>query len=127
MTSTLLFKNSCNVLPIVVSSWIERIPALYEYIDVEVPPNTLLSVESSVGEWTIGSIFNSKTSYDIWQDHGFICESRMGKFRNKPCASGNYTWNFIEHRFNLVYENGVVTWSYKGIPPPLQNDLDEVD
>ena len=125
MISKLIFKNNCKVLPIVVSSWMEIMPGLSEYKHVEVPPNTEIEVKSSVGEWIIGSLLIGKENYDIWKSHGLDFESRMAKFRNRPCASGDYTWNFVEDKFDLVYENGVVTWSYKGFSPPA--DIDEVD
>ena len=127
MTSKLIFKNNCKLLPIVVSSWMEKMPGLSEYIDVEVPPNTEMEVKSSVGEWIIGSLLYGEENYNIWKSHGLNFEPRMAKFRDHPCASGNYTWNFIDDKFDLVYNNGVVTWSYKGISPPAASGVDEVD
>ena len=113
MASKLIFKNNCKVLPIIVSSWMEKRPGLSEYIDVEVPPNTEIEVKSSVGEWIIGSLLLGKEKCALWQSHGLLFDPRMAKFRDSPCAMGDYTWNFVENKFDLVYENGVVTWSYK--------------
>ena len=125
MTSTIIFKNNCRVLPIIVSSWLEKMPGLSEYKDVEVPPNTEIELKSSVGEWIIGSLLIGKEKCDLWKSHGLQFDPRMAKFRDHPCAWGDYTWNFVDDKFDLVYENGSVTWSYKG--DNESTDMDQVD
>lgn len=125
MTSTIIFKNNCKALPIIISSWIDKTPGLSQYIDVEVPPNTEVEVKSSVGEWIIGSLLIGKEKCDLWKSHALQFDPQMAKFRNRPCAMGDYTWNFVDKKFNLVYENGVVIWSYKGDNESI--DVDEVD
>jgi hypothetical protein len=114
MSSNVIFKNNCKVLPIIVSSWIQKMPGLSEFIDVEVPPNTEIELKSSVGEWIIGSLLYGKEKCNLWRSHNLEFDSRMAKFRNSPCAQGNYTWNFVDKDFDIVYENGVFVWSYIG-------------
>jgi len=112
MISKMIFKNNCKTLPIVVSSWIDKMPGLSECVDVTVPPNTEIEVESSIGEWIIGSLLTGKENCDVWRSHKLGFNARMAKFRTTPCAIGNYTWNFEDYNFDLTYKNGIVTWSY---------------
>ena len=114
MTSnSIIFKNYCKTLPIIVSSWMYKLPGLSEYIDIEIPPNTAIELKSSTGEWIISSLFQEKTHSELWKSYHLELDPRIAKFRNIPCASGNYTWNFMENDFDLVYNNGIVTWTYK--------------
>lgn len=115
--STIIFNNNCKTLPIIVSSWMYKLPGLSEYIDVEIPPNTTIELNSSTGEWIISSLFQEKIHCELWKSYHLELEPTIAKFRNIPCASGNHTWNFMENDFDLVYNNGlrlgIVTWSYK--------------
>lgn len=89
-------------------------PGLSEYIDVEVQADTEVEVQSSVGEWMIGSLLTGEENCRLWRNHKLQFDPTMAKFRDSPCAMGNYTWNWVDTKFDLVYENCVVTWSYKG-------------
>jgi hypothetical protein len=109
---SITFKNDTDYA-IVVSSWIEQMRGLSSYIDVVIPPRTEKIVTSSVGEWILGSLFEEREHYDTWNNSGLPFTCRLAKFRCEPCYSGDYTWNFIESRFDLKYENGVVIWSKK--------------
>jgi hypothetical protein len=112
MTSKLLFKNNCKVLPVMISSWKDRSDGISEYSQTEIPPNTEIEVRSSVGEWVIGSLFRNKEAIELWESHHLDFTSSLAKFRSNPCVIGNYTWNFSDNRFHLEYKEGVVTWSY---------------
>lgn len=122
MISTIIFKNNCKIIPIIVSSWMYKLTGVSEYVDVEIPPNTTIELKSSTGEWIISSLFQEKTHCELWQSYHLELDPRIAKFRNIPYSSGNYTcnFNFIENDFDLVYKNGlghshhsIVTWSYK--------------
>lgn len=126
MTSTIIFKNNCRELSIIVSTWMDETEGVSKQVNMRVPPNTEVELKSDVGEWILGSLFYDEDSRYLWESHDLPFESRLAKFRNTPCAWGDYTWNFIDNRFDLVYENGVVTWSYKGESPPV-TDIDQVD
>lgn len=106
------FKNATD-LPIIISTWITKMPGLSEYVDVTVLPHTEVVVKSSVGEWILGSLFYDKEMDDQWKEAGLELESRIAKFRNTPCAWGNYTWNFIKDQFDIQYIDGVIVWSKK--------------
>ena len=109
--STMQFKNASD-LPIIVSSWRTKMQGLSEFIDVYVLPNTEVTVVSNVGEWIVGSLMKPEY-YHQWLDANLPFESVLAKFRNKPCAMGDFTWNFYDTLFDLNYEYGVVTWSKK--------------
>jgi len=83
-TKSMIFVNTTD-LPIIICSWIEKMPGLSEY----------------------------KEQNDEWQKERLEQDGRIAKFRNTPCASGNYTWNFIEESFVLEHNAGVITWSRK--------------
>jgi len=104
------FVNNSN-LPIVVSSWIQKRSGLSELVDVTIPANTEQIVTSSVGEWILGSLFSNTEYYEQWENANLKFESRLAKFRDEPGFNNTYTWNFIESRFNLKYENGNIVWS----------------
>lgn len=106
------FKNDTEYA-IVVSSWIQQMQGLSSYIDVLIPPYTEKIVFSSVGEWILGSLFEEREYYDQWEKAKLPFQCRLAKFRNQSGSSGEYTWNFMESRFDLRYENGVVIWSKK--------------
>ena len=110
--TTIVFKNACKTLPILVSSWRKVMDGLSEYLDVTVLPETEITVKSEVGEWIMGSQFYNEEKNKIWKDAGLYCESRIAKFRNTPSVNGDYTWNFTDE-FTLTYENGIITWSLK--------------
>jgi len=104
------FKNDTDYA-IVVSSFIDKISGLSEYIDKVIPPHTEEIVTSSVGEWILGSLFYNNEYIENWKAAGLPFASRLAKFRSEPCYRGDYTWNFIIDKFDLKYQDGVVTWS----------------
>lgn len=144
MTSQVIFKNNCKELPIVVSSWNKKAKApvivseefdkmygITSYVDIHVPPNTEIVVESTVGEWMVNSILLGEENCKIWKRHGLSFESRMAKFSVTKYGTGKYIYKFCEDNFELVYEKGEgeekdkYIWSYNGYSPPA--DIDEVD
>ena len=110
MTDTMKFHNNTK-LPIIVSSWRTKMQGLSEYKDVTVLSGEIVDVYSDVGEWIIGSLFFVKEYDDQWRNEKLEQYSRMAKFRNKCCFSGDYTWNFSEEDFTLEYKDGLVIWS----------------
>lgn len=111
-TKSMIFVNNTD-LPIIICSWMEKIPGLSEYKDKTILANTRETVYSDVGEWIISSQFWNKEQNDEWQSEGLEQDCRIAKFRNTPCAIGNYTWNYIEESFVLEHNDGVITWSRK--------------
>ena len=107
--SSIQFKNNSATLPILISTWVAKSPGVSKYEDTLVPPNTEVTLYSSVGEWMVGSLFYDKAAIQLWKNAGLECDSMLAKFRNKPCASGNYAWRYT-NAFDIAYTNGVVTW-----------------
>lgn len=112
MIQTLLFKNNCKALPIIISSWIDKTPGQSQYIDVEVAPNTSVEVKSSNGDWMIGSLFTNE-KLALWKSQRLPIQSIMAEYSIYPYAKGKYISNDFKHLFDLVHEDGVLTWSYK--------------
>lgn len=110
MTDTIKFHNN-TALPIIVSTWIEKMPGLSEYIDITILSGETIDLYSDVGEWIIGSLFSVKEYNDQWTKEKLPHNGRLAKFRNNSCFSGNFTWNFTERHFTLEYKDGLVTWS----------------
>ena len=112
-TSVMRFVNDTD-LPIIVSSWrIQQegtLSGLTTYKDVIILPKTGRKVYSNVEEWIIGSEFLSEEYNKQWTDDGLYAYGRIAKFSNRPCANGNYTWNFIEDFFEIEHNNGIITW-----------------
>ena len=106
------FKNDSEYA-IVVSSWIDEMPGLSIYIDKVIPPHTEDIVFSSVGQWTLGSLFEDTDYYEQWSDANLPFTSCLAKFQNEPGFSGKYASNFVESRFDLKYEKGIIIWSNK--------------
>ena len=104
------FHNNTD-LPINVSSWKRRPSGLSEYKNDIVLPRTQRTVSSDVGEWIIGSQFFEKEYDDAWAKEGLEQYGRLAKFRNTPCANGNYIWNFSKKDFLLEYVDGAIIWS----------------
>ena len=115
-TQTMVFVNDTD-LPIRISSWRTEQEGIYagstSYKDVTILANTRETVYSDVGEWIIGSQFWNEEYNEQWEKEGLSQYSRIAKFRNEPCAWGDYTWNFIEESFILEHNDGVITWSRK--------------
>jgi hypothetical protein len=77
-------------------------------------------------------MLTEETDYKLWRERGLKWYVNLGKFRSKPCASGNYVWMEWEHIFDCVYNEyettfyektnepitGLVTFVFKGLPKP---------
>jgi hypothetical protein len=111
-TPSMVLVNDTD-LPIIISSWRKIMSGLSEYKDVTILANTRETVYSDVGEWIISSQFYDTEQNKLWENEGLPQYSRIAKFRNTPCARGDYTWNFIEESFILEHNEGVITWSRK--------------
>jgi hypothetical protein len=106
------FKNN-SYLPIVVSSWIPKMVGLSEYVDVTIPPYTEQIVTYSVGQWALGSLFENSEYIEQWENAKLLFTSKLAVFIDKPGFHNTRTWNFMENRFHLTYENNVIVWSDK--------------
>jgi hypothetical protein len=106
------FKNN-SYLPIVVSSWMPNIEYGWIVVDVTIPPDTEQIVTSSVGQWALGSLFENSEYIEQWENAKLPFTSKLAVFIDKPGFHNTRTWNFMENRFHLTYENDVIIWSDK--------------
>ena len=57
---------------------------------------------STTGEWYIQTYLDKEFA-DEWKKEGYKIGYRIGKFRNKPCIVGDYTWCFND-QFDIIYD-----------------------
>jgi len=111
------FHNNTD-LPVNISSWVDGSNTLQNSI---IQPGAKHLIHSSVGEWHIDSMFHvDSEEYKIWKERGLSKHHIIGKFRSRPCASGNYSWLEYDEPFECIYvevpENkvpGLITLSIK--------------
>ena len=60
---------------------------------------------SSTGEWYLQTYLYEEFA-DEWREAGFRTGNQIGKFRDKPCASGDYSWMDDNNSpFVIIYDN----------------------
>lgn len=59
-------------------------------------------MQSTNGEWYLQTYLDEEYC-NQWIEHGITPGYEIGKFRNKPCASGDYSW-MDNNNFNIVYD-----------------------
>jgi hypothetical protein len=94
-TSTATITNKTS-FPINVCGWVNGY-----FKENIVMPGEQRSVTSDYNEWSIDTFFNDNKFSKIYD----IPRMHFGKFRNIPCASGNYSWMDTEN-FNIIHEEG---------------------
>ena len=91
----MFFFNSTR-MPVQISSWVTGSDTMHS---ATVRPFQRCMVHSSVGEWHLDSMLEHR---EMWaQTEGLSDLLVLGKFRSKPCASGDYAW--IYPPFEGVY------------------------
>ena len=115
------FHNNTS-LPVIIDSWVDGSNTLHS---LTIYANEKRIIHSSVGEWHLQSMFETKEDRQLWIDAGLDDMHIVGKFRSNPCYSGNYSWMEYYKPFDCVYtklevpENnvsGLITFS-------LQEDI----
>ena len=132
MTSTMKFRNECETLPIIVSSFnnmttmsniskelfaspipgFKQFTGIEEYTSVTVLPNTEVVLTSTVGEWTLESLFYDSEHASLWKKEELRFDSVLAKISSTCFYNGKHTCNYIDDKFELVYENGIFIWRY---------------
>jgi hypothetical protein len=106
-THTIEFINNADI-PVQISTFMEPINGISFCETVIVPSNTTLTLESCTGEWEVDTYITDKAFVEefirLRQCYGYY----IGKFRNKPCASGDYSWIYHDD-FELLYQNDTIT------------------
>lgn len=73
--------------------------------------------KKDVCEWRLHTSFDfyDKENIKVWTDRGLNYVTNIGRFRNKPYASGNYSWLEVdvEDLFEVEYSE-IVAYGVKG-------------
>lgn len=86
--------------PLMINAWVKHSNVM-KCLRVEAGSNLIL--HSSVGEWHMDSMLNSKEDRQIWIDAGLENRAIIGKFRSSPCVQGKYSWMEYYEPFDCVY------------------------
>ena len=100
-------------LPINLETWQPDGPGMESLNSVLVKSGEQIILPSTTGEWYLQT-YLSKELADEWTAVGIAPGDRVGKFRNSPCASGDYSW-MDDERFQIIYdpENKTATFVKK--------------
>ena len=94
------FHNDSD-LPVIVEGWQNTKSGISALVETRVEPRQQLIVHSTVGEWHMNSMFYDDKDIERWK--GLEKHSIIGKFRSRPCASGNYSWLEYDEPFRCVF------------------------
>jgi len=99
-----MFINNSG-LPINVETWqYTKNSSLESLNQILVKQGEKIILPSINGEWYLQT-YLKKEQAEEWRNAGFIPGEQIGKFRNKPCASGNYSWmSHYDSPFKIVYD-----------------------
>jgi hypothetical protein len=110
------FVNNTD-LPVMIDSWVDGSNVLQ---CLKIAPREKRIVHSSVGEWHINAMLFGEDR-KLWDENDKLKHvTLIGKFRSRPCASGNYSWLEYEGLYDCVYSEldepvdsvkGVMTFS----------------
>jgi hypothetical protein len=103
MSSKVSFTNEFDA-PVSIETWQNLTPGISEMRYFIVKCGETVMLNSSTGEWYIENYVSDKTMKQQWRQLGYSLGQRFGKFRNEPCARGDYSWVFHKD-FELVYNN----------------------
>jgi hypothetical protein len=95
----ILFHNATN-LPIQICAFVDWSNSLHSTV---INASETVVLHSSVGEWHMDSMFENSEHRKAWEDAGLEKYSNVGKFRSKPCATGNYSWMEYNDPFDCAY------------------------
>jgi hypothetical protein len=109
------FKNATD-LPVQIGSWVDRSNTMKF---IRIGPGEKWMVHSSVGEWHMDSMFEHGTDRDAWTKAGLADHHIIGKFRSRPCISGEYASMEYWKPFDCIYSEtneeikGLITFIHK--------------
>ena len=106
------FINQTN-LPIMVDGLVKVMEGLNKLETKVVKGNEECIITSITGEWFINTFFNDRELKKIWILNKLNHISNIGKFRNSPCISGEYSWMDVDE-FIITHEeeDGVHTFKF---------------
>ena len=89
-------------LPVNIETWQSKLRGLETMESVLVKSGEKIVLPSTTDEWYIETYLNKELA-DEWKAAGLRPGYRIGKFRSKPCASGDYSW-MDEDKFDIIYD-----------------------
>jgi len=96
------FINKTN-LPVNLETWQTQAFGFEEMVSKLVLPGKKAVIISSTGEWLLNTYLYDSKLCEIWRAAGYSVGNSVGKFRNRPCASGNYSWMY-EKGLDIIYD-----------------------
>ena len=91
--------HNATPFPLMIDTWINT-----SIKSFKVPPHHLILLKSSVGEWHMNTHFPDLKDREVWDQYKNLRHfTQIGKFRNKPCAQGNYAWMEYKKPFHCIY------------------------
>jgi len=102
---TTTFINETN-LPIMVGALIpvRMVEGINKLEEVLIMPNEKTTIFSLTGEWFLSNHFNEQKYKDMWIEKKKNKIYSIGKFCNKPCINGEYSWMDTDE-FNSIISN----------------------
>ena len=104
---TITFTNDTNI-PVQVSTFLAPINGISSQKNIIVQSNTTVSLDSCTGEWDVNTFIYDNINIQKLIKNEYPYGFDIGKFRNKPSASGHYSWIYHDD-FHLFYQNGTIT------------------
>ena len=89
-------------LPINIETWQTLSSGIESLHSVLVKPDEEYIMPSTTREWYLQTYLDTDMC-DQWIEIGIKPGYQIGKFRNKPCASGNYSWMDYDN-FDIIYD-----------------------
>ena len=117
--------HNATPFPIMIDTWINT--SLKSF---KVSPHHLILLKSSVGEWHMNTHFPDPKDREVWDQYkGLRHFTQIGKFRNHPCAQGNYAWMEYKEPFHCIYSEfsesqvkGLITFSWSWRKEELEKE-----
>ena len=107
---TALFINETK-LPVEVSGLIQITPGLNKLESKVVMPNEDCLIISITGEWFLNTHTGNSKYREMWEKVESIYS--LGKFRNRPCIQGDYSWMDTDN-FTVEFSNNIFKFNYIG-------------
>ena len=106
------FTNKSN-LPIILETIQQISHRMSVMKSVIVKSGETITLLSSTGEWLLDTYICDTEMVNEWLDAGYKVGTTIGKFRNKPCARGDYSWMFeYKNNFQIVYDKDTNTATF---------------
>lgn len=106
---SILFYNNTNI-PVSLETWQRKCRGLSVYNDICVKNGEKRMMNSNTGEWFITTYVFGNELQDQVKQAGYEIGLEIGKFRDKPCIRGDYSWLDDDRlKFKIEYKDSIVT------------------